>query len=150
MGPNGTEPLWKGLCTKEKLTEICKTADKAIRELSAWVPMTGVEEPKFFLKERDEIRQDKALKGVLTKLQKAFSDSNQEKAKEAQVMYDAVMQYRSELIFRIIQEHKVAPARAYVDMQRLFAMFPQDKKEMQEIVAKLNSNKSTAKIGKNI
>lgn len=148
MGPDGTEPLWKGTYVKGSLTEISKVVRKAVDGLGDWTPLTGVAEPQHFKKEAMELRQDKPAKPVLAKLQKGMTDSDAEKAKEAQIMYDAIWQYRSDLIYRIREEHTTAPARAFVDLQKLVRLFPQEKKSLQAIDAKLKSTKTTPVLGK--
>ena len=148
MGPSGTEPVWKGVYSADVHKEIVRAIAKAAGGIGDWTPLTGVAEPQFFKKEAQDLRQGKPAKLVLTKLKGAIQDKNAEKAREAQVMYDAVYQYRSDLIARIRCEIGASPARAYVDMQRLFALFPADKKLLGDLDQRLKANKSAAALGK--
>ena len=148
MGPTGTEPVWKGVYSAAVHKEVVRAISKAAGGIGEWTPLTGVAEPQFFKKEAEDLRQGKPAKAVLAKLKGAFADKDEEKAKEAQVMYDAVYQYRSDLIARIRCEIGASPARAYVDMQRLFALFPTDKKLLGDLDQRLKANKSAAALGK--
>lgn len=148
MGPTGTEPVWKGVYSAAVHKEVVRAISKAAGGIGEWTPLTGVAEPQFFKKEAEDLRQGKPAKAVLAKLKGAFADKDEEKAKEAQVMYDAVYQYRSDLIARIRCEIGASPARAYVDMQRLFALFPADKKLLGDLDQRLKANKSAAALGK--
>ena len=148
MGPTGTEPVWKGVYSAAVHKEVVRAISKAAGGIGEWTPLTGVAEPQFFKKEAEDLRQGKPAKAVLAKLKGAFADKDEEKAREAQVMYDAVYQYRSDLIARIRCEIGASPARAYVDMQRLFALFPTDKKLLGDLDQRLKANKSAAALGK--
>ena len=148
MGPTGTEPVWKGVYSAAVHKEVVRAISKAAGGIGEWTPLTGVAEPQFFKKEAEDLRQGKPVKPVLAKLKGAFADKDEEKAREAQVMYDAVYQYRSDLIARIRCEIGASPARAYVDMQRLFALFPTDKKLLGDLDQRLKANKSAAALGK--
>lgn len=148
MGPTGTEPVWKGVYSAAIHKEVVRAISKAAGGIGEWTPLTGVAEPQFFKKEAEDLRQGKPAKAALAKLKGAFADKDEEKAKEAQVMYDAVYQYRSDLIARIRCEIGASPARAYVDMQRLFALFPTDKKLLGDLDQRLKANKSAAALGK--
>lgn len=149
MGPNGIEPLWKGVYKKgDSRKEIAAAVKKAKCALPEWTPLTGLSEPQFFAKERQELLAGKPVQAVVAKLAKSFRDKDPEKAKEAQIMYDAVFQYRSDLLFRIEQEMQKCPARAFVDARRLFALFPQEKKRLQEVSAKMKASKSLPTVGK--
>ena len=148
MGPSGTEPRWKGLYKKGNWKDVATAVSKAKSEIGEWVPLTGVSEPRYFTKERQELCSGKPAQGVIAKLKSCLTDNDAEKAKEAQIMYDAVFQYRSDLLFRIEQEMQKCPARAFVDARRLFALFPQEKKRLQDVSAKMKSNKSLPTVGK--
>ena len=148
MGPTGTEPVWKGVYSAAVHKEVVRAISKAAGGIGEWTPLTGVAEPQFFKKEAEDLRQGKPAKAVLAKLKGSFADKDEEKAREAQVMYDAVYQYRSDLIARIRCEIGASPARAYVDMQRLFALFPTDKKLLGDLDQRLKANKSAAALGK--
>lgn len=148
MGPSGKEPRWKGVYAKDAGGEIAQIVSKAKGEIGEWTPLTGVVEAQFFKKEQQELLSGKPVQGVVVKLKKGLTDADAEKAKEAQVMYDAVSQYRSDLFYRIQQEYREHPARAFVDVHRLITLFPQEKKNLQDINAKLKANKAVGTIGK--
>lgn len=148
MGPRGTEPRWKGFYKKGNWKDIATAVSKAKSEIGEWVPLTGISEPRYFTKERQELCSGKPAQGVIAKLKNCLTDNDAEKAKEAQIMYDAIFQHRSDLMFRIMQEYVTFPARAFVDVQRLVALFPSEKKNLQAVNARLKANKSVMQLGK--
>ena len=87
-------------------------------------------------------------KTALAKLKAGIADKNPEKAKEAQIMYDAINQFSSDLKQRITLEYRSAPARAYVDARRLFRYFPQEKKALAQVDLYLKNNKTALTLGK--
>ena len=64
------------------------------------------------------------------------------------MMYDAINQYKSDLMMRIQLEFSAAPARAYYDFQTLIKYFPSEKKNLQAIDAKIKANKEIGALGK--
>jgi uncharacterized membrane-anchored protein YjiN (DUF445 family) len=64
------------------------------------------------------------------------------------MMYDAIEQYRSDLLFRIQQEYVRAPARAFADLQILLKLFPNERRKIQEIDSKLKGKIDATVIGK--
>ena len=148
-GGAGTEPLY----TKEKWTKAdfngVKTAvDKAVAGLEEWKSPLGVAEPQFFKKVAADMAKGKPAQGLLAQLKGGIKSKNPEQAKEAQIMFDALNQYKSDLMLRIQLEFAAAPARAYYDFQTLVKLFPSEKKNLQAIDAKLKANKEIGALGK--
>jgi len=148
FGPTGNTPLWKGTFTTKCMKDVAVAVSKAKKDMGKWALMTGVEDPVFFKKEMADLLAGKPTKGVLSVLQAGVKDVDPDKAKEAQIMYDAVFQYRSELLLRVNNELSTAPARAYADTMRFQRMFPQDKNLIASSLDKLKSNKSAQVVGK--
>ena len=148
-GGAGTEPLY----TKEKWTsadgkDVRAAVKKAVGELGEWKSPLGVAEPQFFKKVAADMAKGKPAQGMLNQLKSGIKSKNPEQAKEAQIMFDALNQYKSDLMLRIQLEFAAAPARAYYDYQTLVKLFPAEKKNLQAIDAKLKANKEIGALGK--
>ena len=148
-GGAGTEPLY----TKEKWTsadakDLRAAVKKARDGLEEWKPPLGVAEPQFFKKVAADMAKGKPAQGMLNQLKGGIKSKNPEQAKEAQIMFDALNQYKSDLMMRIQLEFSAAPARAYYDFQTLVKLFPSEKKNLQAIDAKIKANKEIGALGK--
>ena len=88
------------------------------------------------------------MKPCLISLKASLGDKNPDKAREAQIMYDALNQFCSDLKLRIVHEFRSSPARAFADAQRLFRYFPQEKKAIAQVETYLKNNKSAVTLGK--
>ncbi len=148
-GGAGTEPLY----TKEKwsaaeIKNVRAAVKKAVGELGEWKPPLGVAEPQFFKKVAADMAKGKPAQGLLNQLKAGIKSKNPDQAKEAQIMFDALNQYKSDLMMRIQLEFSAAPARAYYDFQTLVKLFPSEKKNLQAIDAKIKANKEIGALGK--
>ena len=148
-GGEGTEPLY----TKEKwsaddVKNVRAALKKAVGGLAEWKAPLGVAEPQFFKKVAADFAKGKPAQGMLAQLKTGIKSKTPEQAREAQIMFDAINQYRSDLILRIQLEFSAAPARAYYDFQTLVKYFPAEKKRLQEIDAKIKANKEIGALGK--
>ena len=135
--------------------------DKAVKEVrgflakgkaasATWRPLYGVAEVQHWKNVEKIIAEGKTGYGTKASkmLQVGIKDRNPEKAKEAQVMYDALMQYRDDLALRIAGELHATPARAFADMQLLIAAFPDAKNGLKDVDARLKKNKAASQLGK--
>lgn len=113
-----------------------------------WVAPLGVREPQHFKKAAADLAKGKPAAGVLKALAAGIKSKDEEAAKEAQVMYDALNQHASDLKVRIALEFRSAPARAYYDYHQLVKLFPAEKKKLADIDAKLKQNKEVSSLGK--
>ena len=127
---------------------ICRKALRTLESALAWKRPLGVMEPKFYTKVIADFEKGKPAIGLLNTLKGGIKDKNPDKAKEAQTLFDAINQYRTELKLRIACEARSAPARAYVDYQTLIKYFPTEKKTMQSFEAKLKGSKEIGQLGK--
>ncbi len=80
------------------------------------------------------------LKGVLSK--------DEAKATEAQILFDAINQTRSDLAMRITMEASACPHRAYYDIQELLRYWPMEKKRVEAGLAKIKTNPDVEPIAK--
>jgi len=150
IGAEGIEPVYsQGEFSATKHIKAFDAAvSKAVAKLPKWVPCFGVEEPQYFKKVPQLVEKGKTAQ-ALKLLQGGIAEKDVERAKEAQIMYDALMQYKSELIFRIsVEWDRASPARAYVDMQELFRLFPSEKKSLKKIETAIKANKDIVTLGK--
>ena len=142
------DPVYKGVFKAAEAASIRKNILKCKRELGEWRDMFGVMEVEHFKDVEKKMLSGKPLKPCLAPLKAGIGDKNQEKAREAQIMYDAINQFSSDLKHRITLEYRAAPARAFVDAQKLFRYFPQEKKSLAQVDLFLKNNKSTLTLGK--
>ena len=146
----GTEPVF----TQEKyqpanyakVREAVRNAKE--KEIADWTPPLGIREPQFFKQVPALIAKGKPAAAALKILAAGIKSKNPEQAKEAQIMYDALNQYGSDLKLRISLEYGSAPARAYYDFQTLIRLFPSEKKKLQAIDQKMKQNKELSSLGK--
>lgn len=149
-GGSGTEPLYK----KEKwddseMKAMQAAMKKALSGLDKnWKPPFGVTEPQFFAKTVAEMEKGKSAQGILPLLKAGIKSKNPDQAKEAQIMFDALNQYRGDLILRVQLEYRAAPARACYDLNTLVKNFPSDKKHLQAVDSQLKANKEAVALGK--
>jgi len=142
------DPVYKGVFKAAEAASIRKNILKCKRELGEWRDIFGVTEVVHFKDVEKKILSGKPLKQCLAPLKAGIADKNPEKAREAQIMYDAINQFSSDLKHRITLEYRAAPARAFVDAQKLFRYFPQEKKSLAQVDLFLKSNKSALTLGK--
>lgn len=148
-GGSSVEPLYaKENWSEGEIRNVKKAVNKAVSELGEWSVPLGVSDPQFFKDAKVDIEKGKPLQKLMAKLQAGIKSKNPEQAKEAQIMFDALNQYKSDLMIRIECEFKAAPARAYYDFQNLIKYFPSEKKKLQKIDAMMKQNKEIGAIGK--
>lgn len=133
--------------SKTSINSVHKAALTALSDLN-WKRPLGVMEPQFYKKVIADFEKGKPVQGILNTLKGGIKDKNPDKAKEAQILFDAINQYKEELKLRIQCEIHIAPARAYCDYQILMKLFPTEKKSMQDFEAKFKAAKEIGILGK--
>ena len=142
MGPEGTKPVFKGELNAANIGKAMATVNKLRKqvEASGWQPFYGsVKEPKFFPKLVQTIEKGKTLAPVEKEILKEVVSKDQEKAKEAQILYDALVQTRGDLVTRIRMEAWACPHRAAYDIQQLIKYWPAEKKKVEAASARIKS-----------
>lgn len=129
-----------------KVRAAVKTAKE--KEIADWTPPLGIREPQHYKQIPALLAKGKPAAAALKILAAGVKSKDAEQAKEAQIMYDALNQYASDLKLRIGLEYSSAPARAYYDFQTLIRLFPSEKKKMQAIDQKIKQNKELGSLGK--
>ena len=127
---------------------ICKKATRTLESALTWKRPLGVMEPKYYTKVIADFEKGKPAVGLLNALKGGIKDKNPDKAKEAQILFDAINQYKTELKLRIACEIGGAPARAYVDYQILVKLFPMEKKSLKAYEDKFKASKEIGTLGK--
>jgi hypothetical protein len=84
-------------------------------------------------------QKPKPLTPVMAKIKRAIASKKAEVAKEAQILYDALEQTRSDLVFRIRAEAAACPHRAAYDIQQLLKFWPTEKKRIADYADKIKS-----------
>lgn len=149
MGPTGTEPLFKGEMSNAGVDAAMKAIEKGKKEIENWEqpwrPFFGnIAEPKFNTTLAKALEKGKmSKKAPLGAIEKALlgeiKSSEGERAKESQVLYDALVQTRSDLILRIQLEAIPCPHRAYYDIQVLLKHWPGEAKRINSTIARIRS-----------
>ena len=122
--------------------------NKGKGRLASWRPFYGtIDEPVHFPKLKPTIVAKKPLARLMQDMAKKARSKNEELATEAQILYDALEQTRSDLINKICLECKAAPHCAVCDINTLVAYWPNDKKAVAEILEKLKAFPDAKKLG---
>ena len=158
MGPTGKEPLFAGKLDAAGLKEANAAITKGKKEISGWDPKWrqfygNIAEPKFNVTLAKTLEKGKTAKmAPLAPVSKALltdvKSKDPERAKEAQILYDAIEQTRSDLVLRIQLEVGACPHRAYYDIETLIKYWPMEKKRLEAAYAKLKANPEIEPMGK--
>ena len=149
MGPDGKAPILQGALGKGPDRATMVAVNKAAKELAErnWRPFYGfVEEPKFHPELSGLLQKGKPLAPLEKALVKDVSSKDPERAKEAQILYDALNQTRSDLVLRIQMEAAACPHRAWYDLQTLLKSWPGEKKRLDAAMAKVKENPEAFKL----
>jgi len=147
FGPTGSEPLFKGELTAANNAQAVKAFRDGLAKVDKeWTPKTGVREVKAFPAVPKLLAVGKYA-AAQAAVRAAVKNSDPTIATEAQIICDAIDQYRTDLCAQIAAEWAQSPAKAFVDAQVLFKAFPADRKKLQDIDAKMKTDKSVAMMG---
>ena len=156
FGPTGAAPIAHGpLATAMK--DLNEAIAKGRKEISGWDPkwrpfFGNIAEPKFNTslaktlekgKKAKKAPLDPVAKGLLSDVK----SPDAEKAKEAQVLYDAIEQTRSDLILRIGLEASACPHRAYYDIQQLLKYWPAESKQVEVALKRIETAPNAKMMG---
>ena len=153
MGPEGKEPLCQGELNDAMVKTVNAAIAKGKKQIAGWEikwrPFYGnIDEPKFFPALAKALEKGKPLAPVEKAILKDVVAKDPEKAKEAQILYDALNQTRSDLVMRIKMEVAACPHRAYYDIQQLVKFWPAEKKRLEAAYAKFKTIPDAEKMGK--
>lgn len=149
MPPEGTTPVTnvfgdvKGIEIALAAARACCNADKR-----DWTPFTGVREPKYVKGIDKALAADKPLVPFLASARAGIKSKNPEQAEECQKVYDALVQGKSDLVWRIHAEILTSPTRAYCDIQRTMALYPAEKKRMMALLARFQELPEVPRLGR--
>ena len=158
MGPTGKEPLYQGALDAAGVKAAQAAIAKGKKEIegweSKWQPFYGnIPEPKYLpllakTLEKGKTAKLAPLKAVEAAALKNVVSKDEEKAKEGQILFDAMSQTRSDLVMRIKMEVGACPHRAYYDIQELLKYWPSEKKRLDAAYAKLKANPEVEPLAK--
>ena len=158
LGPEGKEPLCQGELNAAMVKTVNAAIGKGKKQIAAgeikWRPFYGtVDEPKFHPQLAKALAKGKnarmcPLDPIAKAILSGVKDKNAEKAKEAQILYDALNQTRSDLLMRINMEIRECPHRAYYDVQELLKYWPSEKKRLEAVYAKFKAVPEAEKLAK--
>ena len=151
MGPTGKEPICQGPLNDATVKEAKAAIAKALKEIVGWDPKWRpfygtVAEPKFNVALAKALEKGKTAKvSPLAPVSKALladvKSKDPERAKEAQILFDAIEQTRSDLLLRIQLEGGSSPHCAYYDLETLVKYWPAEGKRLEA------ANPGLAKMG---
>ena len=129
MPPSGTSPIFSGPCEGEKTERAIGAAiDSYLSKTGRWPkwrPFYGlVESPKFFPQLAKSLRAGKSLQPVLKACEAGIKSADADKAREAQLLYDAIEQTRGDIGYRILRNAHDFPHCAVDDIRRLHRHWP--------------------------
>ena len=141
VGPGEAKPLLAETfagATKAKVDEI---VNKFKGQAKEYVPYFGtVAQPKFFPKLALSLASGKpSFSQVVNEIHKNVASRRKEVADEAQMLYDAIEQRKSELMFVIEQSAEDAPHVAMLNMDELLTRWPSYKKSMEPVLKKIKA-----------
>lgn len=158
MGPTGTEPLWHGQLNADGVKEARAAITKGLKEIKGWEtkwrPYFGnIAEPQFHPQIAKMLEKGKTAKlAPLEPVAKAIlanvKAKDEAKAKEAQVLYDALIQTRNDLVLKINLESGKSPHVAVADLQDLLKYWPAEKKHVEKALAKIKADPEIDSLGK--
>ena len=151
MGPEGKTPLVQGELGKGPSRATMTAVSKAIEDLAnsetPWRQFYGfLGEPKFHPELAGLLQKGKPLVQLEKTLGKEIASRDPERAKESQILYDALNQTRSDLALRIRMEVAACPHRAWYDLQTLVKYWPGEKKGLEVEIAKIKENPEAFKL----
>lgn len=143
MGPEGTEPLYKG---EADAKAVSAAVAKARKDLPTWLPFYGtVTAPQGVGKSLETaLKKGKPLDAVTASAKKGCLGKDPDLAKESQIIYDAIEQTRSELVHRIKIEAMSSPQCAVVDIEQLVRYWPKMKKRVEAVKKRALSHPEVA------
>lgn len=143
MPPKGLEPIYQGAPDSKGVKEAAAAIKKHAKEseFGEWKPFYGyVSEPANFKTFAKTIDSGKPLAALVADLKKKCASKNEAVAVEAQMLYDAVEQTRSDLMFKIASEAASAPHCAQADLTDLLKRWPAEKKKLETYAKRIKAN----------
>jgi len=144
MGFDGKEPLLAeahGPKTTAAIHKVIAAQRKKMAEANLeWRPFYGyVAEPKHFKDIEKALAKGKPLRPVEMKLKKSVTASDAEKAREAQMLYDALEQTKSDYLLVVNNSWINSPHVAAYNMGEVLKYWPEVKKQLSAVAEKLKA-----------
>jgi len=145
MGYEGTEPVLKeefGAKTEANVRKAIAEQRKKIVEAGlSWRPFYGyVAEPKHFTDIGKTLAKGKPLDAVEAKILKGITSKDPEVAKEAQMLYDGLVQTRGDMMWAIRCACRDCPHVAAYKMGVLMKYWPKTKKQLSDVAERIKAN----------
>ena len=144
MGYEGKTPLLKEHYSGKTPENVFRVIGAERKKMSdagiVWRPFCGfVTEPKHFKDIGTALDKGKPLDGIETKLQKAIASTDPEEAREAQLLYDALVQTRNDYILLVRYSWKECPHAAAYNLGLVTRCWPKAKKDLIAVADGLKS-----------
>lgn len=150
MGPEGKEPLLAEKFTKASDGKVRALLAKERKAKGPRKPYFGwVAEPKHFPQLAQSLETGKPpFPQVVAAIQKGIASKDAETATEAQMLYDAIEQRRSDLEFMIERSVGAAPHVTFAHLDELTRRWPSAKKDAAKAMQRMKSFPGADQLGK--
>ena len=144
MGYEGKTPLLKEHYSGKTPENVFRVIGAERKKMSdagiVWRPFCGfVTEPKHFKDIGTALDKGKPLDGIEAKLRKAIASADPEEAREAQMLYDALVQTRCDYVLLLKYSWKESPHAAAYNMDVVTRCWPKAKKDLAAVADGLKS-----------
>ena len=146
LGPDGKEPLYKGVLTAATVAAANAAVQKAAAECAAreWKPYLGTVRELKYPQLTKALAKGQPLDPVMKSIVKDVLLPDEAKAQEAQILFDAVQQTKIDLLLRIELEKIVCPYRAAYDIQEVLRHWPYEKKRLEPVLKNVTAGPDAA------
>ncbi|MCR5413676.1 MAG: hypothetical protein K6F50_02975 [Kiritimatiellae bacterium] len=150
LEPDASEPVWKGEITDKTVKAASEAFKKAMAKAPEWKPYLGTlsREDHPFPAVVKSLEAGKPVVPCYRQLLAAIKGRDAEKAKRAQLVYDALERTRSDLVCRITAEERRSPASAAADIAELSRFWPSSRKEIEAVERNIKKNRDAATLGR--
>ncbi len=143
----GGKCVWEGTLDKNSAAAAKKAIAAARGKLPQWKVLTGIEDVSKLPAVAKSIEKGN-MKAASAAALAAVRSKDAEISRQGQIVYDAIEQYKNDLVYRILIEANSSPVRALADVQRLVKMFPQEKRRLEEFEGVLTKSRELQSLGK--
>lgn len=149
--PEGTKPLFAGKAGQDICAKVSKIIRKERTSQKKWYDYYGYVDDVKHVKGYDAaIAGGTSLVKIEAELRKGIVSQDVEKARESQMLYDAIEQRKGDLEFFIKKEGEASPAAVIDDYSELIARFPSMKGDTQlkSLMGRANSGQDISAVMK--
>ena len=140
FGPEPGDAIASGDFDAAASAKLGQMVQSKKHKIESWKPYYGsVEEPQYMKSFTKILNSGKPLEGLVASCKKGISSKNPDQAKECQILYDALEQTRSDLLFEARGFAGLCPTRAMYEAGTLIKQFPKTKKQLAGALDRIKS-----------